>query len=236
MTHVRAIALAVLIGFAALVLNALPPSYPLLACGAFIAALVLIDRLRRDVLSATVMVAASVCLVVTATPLPEVAVSRLAERCPAGPADAIIALEGDAGQDRIIHALRMFRQNWAPVLIVTGTSSLQDGWRSFDTATLFGLRDDQIRRIEVRRGGTYGEALAIHDDPFGQQLGRVILVTSPAHSARAANVFRKFGYDVCSVPNPVRGGYSDAWGRINLAREMIRETAAWAYYRLRAWA
>jgi hypothetical protein len=76
--------------------------------------------------------------------------SRLAERCTLGAADAIIALEGDAGQEHIIHALRMFRYNWAPVLIVTGTSSLPDGWRYFDTATLFGMRDNQIRRIEVK--------------------------------------------------------------------------------------
>jgi hypothetical protein len=236
MTYVRAIALAVLIEFAALVLNALPASYPLFAYGAFMAALVLIDRFRRDVLSATAIVAAIVCLVVTATPLPEVVASRLAERCTPSTADAIIALEGDADQERLIHAMRIFRQNWAPVLIVTGTSSLPDGWRYFDTATLFGMHHDQLRRVEVRRGGTYGEAAALHEDPFGQQLRHVILVTSPTHSARAANVFRKFGYEVCSAPSPSRGNYPDAWGRVNLAREVFRETAALAYYKLRGWA
>lgn len=236
MTDVGATALAVLIGFAAFVLNALPPRYPLIACAALIAALVLIYRLRRDLLWAVAATAAIVCLVVITTPLPKVVASRLAERCTPGAADAIVALEGDAGQERIIHALRMFRQNWAPVLIVTGTSSLPDGWRHFDTATLFGLRDDQLRRIEVRRGGTYGEALALHDDPFGQRLRRVILVTSPTHSARAANVFRKFGYEVCSAPSPLRGSDPDAWGRLNLARELFHETTAWAYYKLRGWA
>jgi uncharacterized SAM-binding protein YcdF (DUF218 family) len=235
MRRIRTVALAVLAGFAALVLNALPPGHPLLVCGAFIATLLLIDRLRREALSAAVILVAIVCLVVTATPLPEVLVNRLAERCTAGPADAIIVLEGDAGQGRIIDALRIFRQDFAPVLIVTGTSSLQNGWRYFATARLFGLRDDQLRRIEVRRGGTYGEALALHDDPFGRRLRRVILVTSPAHSARAANVFRKFGYEVCSVPNLVRGDYPDAWGRIVLARELFHETAAWVYYKIRGW-
>lgn len=235
MTHVGVVALAVLTGFAAFVLNVLPTGCPLVTCAALVAALVLIHRLQHKVLSGVAVVVAIACVVAIGTPLPGVLANRLAERCTAGPSDAIIVLEGDTGQDRIIHALRVFRQNWAPLLIVTGTSSLPDGWRYFETATLFGLRAGQLRRLEVRRGGTYGEALALHEDPFGQRLRRVILVTSPAHSARAANVFRKFGYEVCSVPSPAHNGDPDAWGRINLARQLIRETAAWAYYRLRAW-
>jgi uncharacterized SAM-binding protein YcdF (DUF218 family) len=236
MTRVGVVALAVLTGFAAFVLNMLPTGYPLVTCAALAAALILIRRLQHRVLSAVAVVVAIACVVATGTPLPGVVANRLTERCTAGPSDAIIVLEGDAGQDRIIHALRIFRQKWAPLLIVTGTSSLPDGWRYFETATLFGLRADQLRRVEVRRGGTYGEALALHEDAFGQRLHRVILVTSPAHSARAANVFRKFGYTVCSMPSPAHSAEPDAWGRINLVRQLIRETTAWAYYKLRAWA
>ena len=235
MTRLRAMPPAVLVAFAAFALNVVPPGDPLLASGALIVALVYVEGRRRDALPAAVVLTATVCLLVAATPLPTVAVNQITERCAAGPADAIVVLEGDTGQDRIIHGLRMFQQGWAPVLIVTGTSSLDEGWRYFDTATLFGLRERELRRVEVRRGGTYGEALALHEDPVGQRLRRLLLVTSPAHSARAARVFRKFAYDVCSVPLLLRRRGPDAWGRTVLARELFREVAAWAYYAVRGW-
>ena len=170
------------------------------------------------------------------TPLPQLAASALGERCAASGADAIVVLAGDAGQERIIHALRLFKEGRAPVLVVTGTGGVPRGWRLFETASLFGLRGPELVRLDVPRGGTHGEAAALHADERGRAYQRLILVTSFPHSGRAARVFRRFGYDVCSMPATAGSEDVDAWGRVLLAREIAREIAAGTYYRLRGWA
>ena len=220
--------------FSVAVFNVLPARYPYIGVGAIALAVIGLGRLRP---AGLVALACAACVFVSAailTPVPELITERVRQRCSGVAPDAVIALAGDVGQDRIIQAIRMFRRAHAAHLFVTGSSAIPDGWRYYDTAVLLGLADQQLRRIEVTQGGTHGEALALRADAVGQRVHRLMVVTSPAHSARAVSVFRRAGYDACAEPTAAIR-HPDPWGRIILVRDLIHETAAWGYYAARGW-
>ena len=123
------------------------------------------------------------------------------------PADAIVVLGGD-WQGRIQKGIQLFKEGYAPRLVVTGGMLIAPDRTQADylaeVAQRAGVPAAAIIK-EGRSSSTWQDAVLTVD--LARRLGwkRVIVVTSEWHSRRAAMVFRrvygKAGVEVLSVPS-----------------------------------
>lgn len=176
--------------------------------------------------------------VILFTPITNILAESLAVICSNTTGHAIVVLEGDPGYGRIIQGLKLFAQEDASVLAVTGAEGHPDGWRHYEVATLFGVRQDRLLRLTVSRSGTRGEVEALQAFRQAKGIRRIVLVTSKIHSLRATLAFEKAGFDVCSAPVLDRNALSDffdPWGRVLMARDLVHELFGLAYYKARGW-
>ena len=78
-----------------------------------------------------------------------------------------------------------------------------------------GVVKERIRVIQLREGGTYGEALAVRRLAEGQGLKRVLIVTSPYHTRRSlatfATVLAAAGVQVGVAPATTSSHANPAW-------------------------
>lgn len=149
------------------------------------------------------------------------------------PADAIVVL-GAAQYNgrpspvlraRLDHALDLYREGLAPVVVVTG--GRQEGDRFTEATTGYnylrshGLADEVIRK-EVQGASTYESLASVARFLRAEGLNDVVLVSSPAHSRRVADIAREVG---------MRATVSPTDGTPSL-RMLMRETAAVAVGRV----
>lgn len=149
------------------------------------------------------------------------------------PADAIVVL-GAAQYNgrpspvlraRLDHALDLYREGLAPVVVVTG--GRQEGDRFTEATTGYnylrshGLADEVIRK-EVQGASTYESLASVARFLRAEGLNDVVLVSSPAHSRRVADIAREVG---------MRATVSPTDGKPSL-RMLMRETAAVAVGRV----
>jgi uncharacterized SAM-binding protein YcdF (DUF218 family) len=170
-------------------------------------------------------------------------------------ADAIVVLGGgiddaktlSAGTTtRLVHGLRLHRQGYAPVVILTGGNpvdpSTPESAVMARVARELGMSPDVLVVESVAaRTAAQGEAVAriAHD----RGIRSVLLVTSPEHSYRSVRVFRKTGLDVISTPAVALSlprlsivlGPRLVFERVCAMQAIVYESVALALYWWRGW-
>jgi uncharacterized SAM-binding protein YcdF (DUF218 family) len=149
------------------------------------------------------------------------------------PADAIVVL-GAAQYDgrpspvlqaRLDHALDLYQSGMAPLVVVTGGRQEGDRYTEatagYNYLRAHGLADEAIRK-EVQGASTYESLASVSRFLRDEGIADVLLVSSPAHSRRVADIAREVG---------LRATVSPAEGSASL-QSLARETAAVAVGRV----
>lgn len=128
-------------------------------------------------------------------------------------ADAIVVLGGGVEDaetpsavtlHRLRHGLRLFRQGFAPLVVLTGGNPLEptlpeSGVMARVAVMEFGLSTSSLI-VERDAARTATQAQAVARIARERGIRSVLLVTSAIHSLRAARAFRKTGLEVISTP------------------------------------
>lgn len=169
---------------------------------------------------------------------------------PLEPADAIVVLGGGA-LEREVEAADLFAAGYAPVVVLTRMpeapiiAELQA--RGLDVNTDLELRLDYLEALGVPRDATtvlqrvvestQAEAALLAEWAESRQIGRVIVVTSGYHSARArfafGRMFRDRPTEILVQPAGTSSFDPATWwhGRSD-RRNALFELQKYAYYRL----
>jgi uncharacterized SAM-binding protein YcdF (DUF218 family) len=123
---------------------------------------------------------------------------------PLAPADVIVALSGDAGA-RTETAVDLWKRKYAPLILFAGAaedpSSVASGELMKREAVALGVPNSAIL-VEPSSNTTEQNARLVADLMKAQGLRSAILVTSPYHQRRAANLFAQtFGPDALTFGN-----------------------------------
>lgn len=138
-------------------------------------------------------------------------------------------------QERLDHAVELWREGYAPLVVVTGGNQAGDRFTQGMTGHAYlrqvGLPESAIR-VEVAGTNSYQELSASAAILRGEGLSpEVVIVTDPYHSLRVSQIAGEVGLSASVSP-------TDAGSSV---REMARETAAVAigrvmgYRRLSNW-
>ena len=192
-------------------------TFPVVALAALVClACAPLPALRRSLLMLSAL-AAALLLTTLFTPVLRPALSALSEAGAPVPADAIVVLGGGvscgsaqlmaSSAARLTRGLELWRAGYAKTLTVSEQSSALGGAACPKIAALEAARVRRLYgeagpRLQVLRGVTDTGDEARRAGALARKLGwrRVLLVTSPWHSGRAAALFRAQGLTVISVP------------------------------------
>ena len=197
----------------------------------------------------TVLVATVLCGVFFGTPLPWFLARPLMVNQAPAPADAIVVFGGGVGesgqagessQERVKYAAELFRQRYAPrLLLVSGYTSTFDEtevMRALSEAS--GVPPAAIL-TETHVHHTHDYVLQVRAIGARESWHSVLLVTSPYHTRRAALTFARNIPElrVTYSPVPLNWFYAHRWWGMNARqlRGIAQEYAAIAYYWLRGW-
>ncbi len=113
-----------------------------------------------------------------------------------GSADAVIALGGDDGFDRLEKAVQYYQDGAADVLIISDTGALTESgvdaaMYQKDAAIAMGVPSVDIYITEVHANTTYNEGRATRKLMLRNGWDSCIVVTDPFHTRRARTYFRK---------------------------------------------
>ncbi len=152
-------------------------------------------------------------------------------------ADAILVIGGDFTGERILEAAELAREGYAPVVVMSGGGSVY-GFHETDLELEFihdhGYVSQTFLRIRYPAQNTVDEAE--HDLPELRRMGvhSYLLVTSPAHTARAGRVFRRgapdLGVTVIACPDQKWVGgrwWASREGRKEWLLESAKTIADW---------
>ena len=176
-------------------------------------------------------------------------------------ADAIVVLGGDVGVpseprvesqlhgNRLLHALRLYRANKAPVIMLTGGNvfphkDLQpEAVYSKEILSEMGVPQAAIL-IETTSRNTRENAIKSREILGGLGIDRILLVTSGFHLPRAVKVFQKVGFDVVASPSefsvvtneePALVKYWPSVVTLYRSQRLIREYMGLFVYWMRGW-
>jgi len=135
------------------------------------------------------------------------------------PADVIIVLSG--GYDRVEHGVRLYQQDYADKILLTGGGSHKMKEQALD----LGIKEDNIL-LEDKSGTTFENAKYSVEIVRAQGFQSAIIVTSPTHTRRSSIIFAEFfeGVDltVCSVPYDL--SIADQWWKDrSTTRDVVSE-------------
>lgn len=129
----------------------------------------------------------------------------------ARPSEAIVVL-GAAQYDgkpssvlhkRLDHAVELYRDGYAPIIVVTGGRQESDRFTEASTSARYllgvGIADSAIRR-EVSGGSTYESLAATARFLASEGVGSVVLVSDPYHSKRLSQIADEVGLDATVSP------------------------------------
>ena len=194
-------------------------------------------------------------LVVGETPLIDSAGAPLQRFAPLQKSDAIVIFSGGANEEgiptdaslrRLIYGLRLWREDYAPILILSGGSIFTDEAESDSMARVvkeLGFPTTPLI-IERRARRTFEQAQEITKIVQARNMRQVLLVTSRTHSYRAVRAFEKTGIPVIPettdpLPESVRAKLhhpffasnpAACFARVCAAGEIGYEYAAIAFY------
>lgn len=128
-------------------------------------------------------------------------------------------------RQRLDHALDLYREGVAPLVVVTGGRQPGDRYTEATTGYNY-LRDhglsDEVIRKEVQGASTYESLASVARFLRDEGISDVVLVSSPAHSRRVADIAEEVG--LRATVSPTSGSAS--------FRALARETAAVSIGRL----
>jgi uncharacterized SAM-binding protein YcdF (DUF218 family) len=177
------------------------------------------------------------------TPLPNVLYGLLnPPAAPPEPAAAIVVL--GAGVDdgiltepslrRALGGVVLFRRGLAPLLLMLGPGS---GGQPSEAVVRVRLAEDlgvpaTALLADARGRTTRDEASVSWEDLAPRGTRRILLVTGSEHMPRAAALFRRAGFEVAEARVEELPSTADRpQARLELARVLLREFLARAYYR-----
>lgn len=145
------------------------------------------------------------------------------------PADAIVAVSGD--DDRIKHAIELYKQGYASKLILSGAA--KEGFTSNAKAMQLeasksGIPNEAII-LEEKSYNTYENALYTKEIVLSQRIESIILVTSPYHQRRAfetfKNIFRGTNIKLQNSPSQYSSWKIDSWWKSDRERHLTQDEA-----------
>jgi uncharacterized SAM-binding protein YcdF (DUF218 family) len=154
-------------------------------------------------------------------------------------ADAILVLGGESREGhRVSHAVRLFKDGYAPVLVLSGTPI---GFRTHEAeimqrhAEYLGVPADRILVVKHDSDSTREEAEVVVPVLQSRGAKEVILVTSNYHTARAKRVYEKVAGPAGPrfLASPVRDGLFEPegwWLRRRDAKTFFFEGIKTAWY------
>ena len=165
------------------------------------------------------------------------------------PVPPMVTVEAEAGIDRLLHGLRLYRAGKAPVLIFSGGaltlltgSTLSEAEQMLQLAVECGV-DAAAVILEDRSRNTHENALYVQRILAERGMQRVLLVTSASHMRRAVAAFQAQGVEVIPTPTDVRvieRGFSPlqlvpTTNGLEKSSIAVKEYMGWWLYRLRGW-
>jgi len=190
-----------------------------------------------------------VYLILTATPLAWYFGSPLFESSDARKSDVIVLMSSgqidpnwltpDAAQ-RMLGALQLFRENYAPAIISSG-SQHEGGFEQAELQAAWLERAGVPARavvVENRSGRTYESAVEVKGIMTRHGWKSAVVVTSQMDVPRVRGVFRKLGIETTYLPVPeFRRPYGFDYFRSGQAMvyHAAYEYAGLVYYKLRGW-
>lgn len=108
-------------------------------------------------------------------------------------ADAIVAISGGETRQRVEEAVKLFKADWAPLLIMSGAArdeKISNAAAMKQVAISLDVPKDKIL-IEEAATSTLDNAKFVRDIIKEKKFTKIILVTSPYHQRRAFVAFSK---------------------------------------------
>ena len=181
----------------------------------------------------------AVCLVLVFTPAGDWLGDALIDVDPlTNKGDYIVVLGGNC--ERAIEAANLYREGWAPKVIVSALRRNVEGLA--DIVKAYGVPADDILIDGV------GTCTATHPETVARLPGvdkktdRFIIITSSYHTSRSKACFRRGGYEHICMQSPAwraGGRHVGAPGhwtqRAATLSTKLYEVLAWAMYRVRGW-
>lgn len=223
---------------------------PLVAAASVIGALCWLTSFRKYFAS-VVAALALLWLAVAFTPLTHWMGSDLPRRDTLKKSDAVFVLASGMQSDgelttlsmsRLVRGLELIGEGWAPRLIL---AEHPEPYPSYEAAAkkLIGSLGLEIELIVVGPvRNTHDEAVAVAEKTRYMGFERIIVVTSPSHTRRAAAALEAQGVSVISIPaQQIRFDYEnlvepyDADNHVRAFGSLLHERVGLVYYRLRGW-
>ncbi len=116
-----------------------------------------------------------------------------------------VTVDVNEAGDRILYAAQLYRQNKAPLIIVTGGridwsgSSSPESVDMADVLTSIGIPSQGIIQ-EPEALNTYENAVNVKQILTARGINKVLLVTSAMHMPRSVQIFQAQGMDVIPAP------------------------------------
>lgn len=223
---------------------------PLVGVAALLGSVIWLTSLRR-LFAPLLALLALLWLVVAFTPLTHWMAKDLPRRDPLDKADAVFVLASGLQSDgefssssmpRLLRGLELIGEGWAPRLILSELSLPKPRYR--DAASK--LIDSLGMNVEVLVVGpvrnTHDEAVAVAELARKHDFERILVVTSPAHTRRAAAALEAEGVRVTSVPaQQIDFDLEDlddpleADNHLRAFNRLLHEHVGLIYYRARGW-
>jgi uncharacterized SAM-binding protein YcdF (DUF218 family) len=196
--------------------------------------------LRRlvSIVQWTVNLIVLLCLVLVFTPAGDWLGDALIDVDPLEKADYIVVLGGN--RERGIEAANLYREGWAPKVIVSSLKNSVGGLA--DIVNAYGVpADDILIDGEGTRTATHPETVALLPG-VDKKTDRFIVLTSPYHTSRSRACFKRGGYEHICMQSPgwrMGGRYTGreaGWTqRAATLTAKLYEVLGWAMYRVRGW-
>ncbi|MDP6637002.1 MAG: YdcF family protein [Phycisphaerae bacterium] len=176
------------------------------------------------------------CLVLVFTPVGDWLGEALISVDPLTKADYIVVLGGK--HERAVEAARLYRERWAPKVIVTSRKNSAKALAKVVEAYGVPAKDILIDAETIRT--------ATHPDTVARlrevdiKTDRFIILTSPYHTSRSKACFKRYGYEHICMRSPdwrAGGRYgTGGWSQRAISLfEKVYEVFGWAMYSVFGW-
>lgn len=155
------------------------------------------------------------------------------------PSDAIVVIGGDHKPERIRRAVELFQQGYAPIVIISAGTRVQEGGDDLPEAEVMrrqaialGLPETALR-IEAQSQSTFQNAYYTAAISQAHQFTSILLVTSTYHSRRAGRIFKEvFGPRVSILvqPSPLNECTVCWWFQADQVGVVFYEYYSWLRY------
>jgi uncharacterized SAM-binding protein YcdF (DUF218 family) len=186
----------------------------------------------------TVNLVVIACLVLVFTPAGDWLGDALISIDPLEKADYIVVLDGN--RERGVEAANLYRQGWAPKVIVSSTKL-----SVIDLAAIvqaYGVpAEDILIDGETTRTATHPATVA-QLPGVDEKTDRFIILTSPYHTSRSRACFQRGGYEHICMQSPAwraggryKNNETDWTQRAGTLAEKLYEVLAWGMYFVWGW-